>query len=97
MSWPATPDATHYNTYRGTIPDTMFGGRPPGAEYDHVCYESDDAFGDGATTATDTSSPPVGTAYYYLDSGEGMCGESDVGHASSGAVIPNPMVCPTPP
>jgi hypothetical protein len=97
MSWAATPDATHWNTYRGTIPNAMFASRPPGAVYDHVCFESADAFGDGATVTTDTSILPIGTAYYYLHSGEGVCGESDVGHSSSGAAIPNPMACPTPP
>jgi hypothetical protein len=97
MSWPATPDATHWNTYRGTVPGTMLGSRPPGTVYDHTCYESGDALGDGPTTATDSGDPPAGTAYYYVDSGEGACGESAVGHASSGDPIPNTAACPTPP
>jgi hypothetical protein len=97
VSWPVSPGATHWNTYRGTIPSTMLGSRLPGSVYDHVCYESDDAFADGATATTDTSIPPLGAAFYYQMSGEGPCGESDIGHASSGAPIPNLPACPTPP
>lgn len=95
VQWPATLDAAHYNTYRGTIPATMLGSRPAPV-YDHVCYESADAFGDGATTSTDAALPPVGTGFYYLVSGEQGC-ESVLGHASSGAVIPNATPCPSPP
>jgi hypothetical protein len=95
--WPATPDATHWNTYRGTIPDALLGSRPPGQTYDHACHESADALGDGPTTTTDLADPPVGTAYYYLDTGEGACGESPPGRSSRGSFIPNPLACPTPP
>jgi len=97
LGWPATLDATHWNTYRGTIPGTMLGSRPPGAVYDQACFESADAQGDGPTLTTDASVPEVGTGFYYLVSGEGACGESPIGHASSGAEVPNVSACPTPP
>jgi slime mold repeat-containing protein len=95
LQWPATPDAGIYNTYRGTIPANMLGSRGA-AVYDQVCYESADAMGDGPTISTDASPPPLGTGFYYLVSGEQGC-ESALGHASSGAPIPNISPCPTPP
>jgi hypothetical protein len=97
LTWPASPNAIHWNTYRGTIPSGLLGSRIPASVYDQACFESADAHGDGATVATDTSNPPRGTAFYYLTSGEAPCGESDIGHASSGAKIPNTLACPTPP
>jgi hypothetical protein len=97
MSWTTTAGATHWNTYRGTIPSGLLGSRLPGSVYDQVCFESADALGDGATTSTDAANPPTGTGYYYLISGEGACGEGDIGHNSSGAFIPNAAPCPTPP
>ncbi|OLD62949.1 MAG: hypothetical protein AUI47_10735 [Acidobacteria bacterium 13_1_40CM_2_68_5] len=97
--WAPTPDASHWNTYRGTIPAKLLGSRPPGAVYDQACFESDDSFGDGTTICTDASNPPLGMAFYYLVSGESVCGESSIGHPSAppGAVIPNTSPCPTPP
>ena len=97
MSWSPTADATHWNAYRGTIPEETLGNRPPGAVYDHLCFESGDSIGDGTTTSTDVSDPPLNTAYYFLISGEGVCGESVPGRDFSGAAIPNGMPCPTPP
>ncbi len=99
MVWPPTADATHWNTYRGTIPAAMLGSRLPASVYDQLCYESDDSGGNGATTAIDPANPPRGTAFYYLASGENACGESLIGQPSSpsGAVIPNTSPCPTPP
>ena len=97
FSWPPTPDATHWNAYRGTIPSTLLGSRLPGAVYDHVCHESADAFADGATVSTDAGSPTLGTALYYLETAEGTCGESVAGHPSAGADILTPTPCPTPP
>ena len=97
--WPPTPDATHWNTYRGTIPAKLLGSRLPASVYDQVCYESDDTGGNGATTAIDPTNPPLGTAFYYLTSGESACGESPIGEPSTppGGVIPNTSPCPTPP
>jgi len=97
VSWPATPGAAHWNSYRGTIPIAMMGSRLPGSVYDHTCHESADALSDGATVSTDSTDPPVGTAYYYLSSAESTCGESLVGRSSSGVPIPNDSPCPTPP
>jgi hypothetical protein len=82
---------------RGTIPNNLLGSRLPGSVYDQVCFESADAFTDGATLTTDAAIPALGTAFYYFITGEGACGESDLHHASSGAVVPNTSPCPTPP
>jgi hypothetical protein len=83
--------------YRGTIPSNGLGSRLPASVYDQVCFESANAFGDGATITTDAAIPPVGTAFYYFVTGEGICGESSLHRASSGAVVPNTSPCPTPP
>jgi len=97
LFWPETADATHWNTYRGTIPARGMASRPAGSEYDHSCYESDDAFGDGANISTDASVPPSGTAYYYVVTGESGCGESVAALNSANQPIPMPSFCPTPP
>ncbi|HKQ61217.1 MAG TPA: hypothetical protein VJS92_07985 [Candidatus Polarisedimenticolaceae bacterium] len=87
LFWPASAGASHWNTYRGTVPSL----------YNHTCFESADAGGNGPTTSVDPAIPPPGGRFYYLISGEGACGESALGHASSGATIPNTSPCPTPP
>jgi hypothetical protein len=46
---------------------------------------------------TDRGIPPLGTAWYYLVTGENFCGESILHRASSGFVVPNTLACPTPP
>jgi hypothetical protein len=97
LQWAPTPQGQHWNSYRGTIPHTGLGSRPPGAVYDHTCYESADEFGDGPTVSIDPTSPPVGTGYYYLVTEENACGEGPLGNASSGAPRPNASPCPTPP
>jgi hypothetical protein len=95
--WVAAPAASHHNTYRGTIPASMLGSRLPMSVYDHACFESDDAQGNGSTETHDTDIPRLGTAFYYDMSGENGCGEGPLGAASSGVVRPNPLPCPTPP
>ena len=95
MSWSPTPDASHWNTYRGTIPAAGLGSRTP--PYDHVCFESDDAAGDGALVSVDPENPRVGSAYYYVITGEGTCGESAPGVDSDLTPRPLPFPCPTPP
>ena len=97
MTWPTAPGASFYNTYRGTIPQHMMASRTPaGPLYDQTCFEYGDAHGDGATISTDASSPPVGTAFYYLVSEETGCGESSVGSDWNGTPIPNPNACSNP-
>jgi hypothetical protein len=97
FSWPATPAATHWNSYRGTIPAGMLGSRLPGTVYDHTCYESADANLDGPTTSIDSGGPPPGSGYYYEATHEGACGEGPLGSDWTGAARPNPSPCPTPP
>ena len=97
IQWSPTPDATHWNTYRGSIPIGLLGSRPPGPVYDQTCFESADSGGNGATTAVDPATPALGAAFYYLVDGEGACGESVLGRDSSGTVIANTSPCPTPP
>ena len=86
-------------TCRGTIPQKLMSSRLPGSVYDQACYESDDSGADGPTIAIDRSTPPLGTAFYYLVSGENACGESIIGRPSAppGGIISNALPCPTPP
>jgi len=95
LSWTEIPLATHYNTYRGTIPRSGMGSRT--SPYDHTCHESDDSAGNGATVSTDGASPPAGTASYYDVSGGNSCGEGPLGKRSNGETRPNASPCPTPP
>ena len=97
FDWPAPGGAAHSNSYRGTIPAGLLGTRPSAGRFDQTCFESADALGDGATISTDASSPPLGTAYYYLVDEEGACGEGPLGTQTSGQPIPNSAPCPTPP
>jgi hypothetical protein len=70
------------------------GGRV--VAYDHVCFESDDSAGNGATQSTDATVPPPGEGFYYLVSGEWGC-EGSIGLASDGTPRTNFDACPTPP
>jgi subtilase family serine protease len=97
FSWPVSGGATQWNSYRGSVPAGYLGSRLPGSPYDQTCYESADAFADGPMVSTDASNPPAGTAYYYLVTGEGSCGEGSMGTQSSGQPISNSSPCPTPP
>jgi hypothetical protein len=97
FAWTETPDAAHWNSYRGTIPPSLLGSRPAASRYDHACYESADAAGDGATLSVDAEPPRVGWAFYFDVTGEAVCGEGPLGRATSGAVRPNAFPCPTPP
>jgi uncharacterized repeat protein (TIGR01451 family) len=97
LTWPSVDGASFYNTYRGTIPNRMLASRPPAAPlYDQACFEFGDAKGDGALVSTDTTSPPVGTAFYYLVSEETSCGESAIGSDWNGTLIPNTSPCSNP-
>jgi cysteine-rich repeat protein len=94
MTWTAASNSRHSNTYRGTITGPL-GLRPPASVFDHTCFESDDSLGDGANVTTDASTPPLGTAYYYVSAGEG-CGEGPAGPDASHPMPPLTL-CPTPP
>ena len=96
MQWFVLPGAS-FNTYRGSIPPGMLGSRPAVTRYDQTCFESADALGDGATQTTDPGVPGIGVAFYYLVSTESGGCESALGYASSGALVPNTVPCPTPP
>ncbi|HEV8201474.1 MAG TPA: protease pro-enzyme activation domain-containing protein [Candidatus Polarisedimenticolia bacterium] len=97
FGWPVPGSGAHGNSYRGTIPAGLLGSRSPAARYDQICYESADALADGSTASTDASTPPPGTAFYYLVTEEGACGEGPLGFDSSSQAIPNTSPCPTPP
>ena len=94
FSWTPAPNANFHNAYRGTIVGPM-GSRLPGSVYDHTCFESADAQKNGDLTCSDPALPPLGTAYYYLTSGE-RCGEGTL-DTDATHPIPNPSSCPTPP
>jgi kumamolisin len=94
FNWPTISGAAHYNSYRGTIPAGLLGSRSAATRFDQTCFERADAFGDGATVSTDASIPPIGTAFYYLATGDGSCGEGPLGTQTSGQTIPNSSPCP---
>lgn len=94
FTWSAAVDSRFSNSYRGTIAGPL-GARLPGSVYDHACFESADAQGNGNQVSSDPATPPLGTVYYYLSDGEG-CGEGALDTDASHP-IPNPSPCPTPP
>jgi len=97
LAWDPSPGADHWNTYRGTIPPTLLGSRDPADAYDHLCYENADLGGDGTTRSRVPGDPPLGSAYYFVVTAEGPCGEEPPGVSSSGLLRPLPQPCPTPP
>jgi uncharacterized repeat protein (TIGR01451 family) len=96
MTWQSVSGASFYNTYRGTIPSSGLGSRPPAGIYDQTCFEYGDEHGDGAQVSTDTSAPPLGALFYYLVSEETPCGEGSIGSDSNGTPIPNTSPCSNP-
>jgi len=102
LEWPMAADASVWNSYRGTIPPRHMGIRGTGLEFDHACFESGDAFGDGPDHSTEAGLPVLGEAFYYLVSAENDCAESDLGRGWSGVgggptPRPNALACPSPP
>jgi hypothetical protein len=97
--WNADVGTGQYESYVGTIPSHMMGGRPN--PYDYHCLQGNLAPTGGSVTAFDASEPAVGTARYYLMSGENACGEGTLGASSAGQPRPAPYSCglphPTPP
>src|SRR5206468_3336952 len=84
LTWTKIGQANVFNVYRGTFKDgTVFA-------YNHTCLES--AWPDLASQ--DSSSPPVGTVYYYLVSGANSCGEGCLGLVGppGACEIPNPVL-----
>jgi hypothetical protein len=98
LAWSPAPGATHWNTYRGTISRSGgLGSRPAGEEYDHVCFESADLGGNGATRTVDVSTPVLGLTYYYLVTGENSAVEGPAGVSTLGTPRVPPSPCVTPP
>jgi hypothetical protein len=96
--WTPTPGATHWNSYRGTIPTLTMGSRMPGGSaYDHSCFENGNILLNGPTLSWDPWWPDIGTGYYYLVTEENGCGEGPAGWSYDGGLRPMPMPCPTPP
>jgi len=83
LTWGADPSSLTYALYRGTIDAGPW-------VFDHACLPPS-LPGPGATDAT---SPPPGTAFYYLVSGRNACGEGPLGASSNGQPRPNPSPCP---
>jgi hypothetical protein len=86
VSWPFAEQAPVYDLYRGSI---TIGAA---WSYNHGCR----AWALPRPESTDTSLPPIGTAFYYLSSGVNTCGEGALGRNSSGAPVPRGNICPTP-
>jgi len=97
LAWSPAPFASHWNTYRGTIPPGLMGDPGRRDPYDHVCFESADLAGDGLTATTDFSIPAVGSGFYYVVSGENRLVEGPAMMDSSGLAHHPPSPCLTPP
>jgi len=97
LEWTPAPEASMSNTYRGRVPAVGGMGSLSAGPYSHTCFESGDAQGNGATRSVDAEEMRPGEIRYYLVSGETVCGESPLGWASDGTVIPNLSSCPSPP
>jgi len=97
LEWTPTTGGSHWNSYIGTIPAGLLGSRPPGAVYDHLCFESADFAQDGPSRSKVYFDPPVGEAFYFMATVESMCVEGPFGPASPGIARPMLQACPTPP
>jgi hypothetical protein len=97
LAWDPAPFASHWNTYRGTIPPGLMGDPGRRDPYDHVCFESANLAGDGRTATTDIAIPPVGGGFYYVVSGENRLVEGPAVVDSNGMPRWPPSPCLTPP
>jgi len=84
--WSPDPVAVTYNVYKGILS----AGEPLG--YVHHCMKAHTA----ATQVPDPTLPPPGGYFYYLVSGENLCGEAGLGLASDGTPRPLDTPCPPP-
>ena len=89
-SWNLAFCATVYNVYQQAGPLTNCGG--VACSYG-LCEWSGLVTNNAAQVAT----PPVGTVYFYLVTGENVIGEGTMGFSSAGFMRPNLFPCPTPP
>jgi hypothetical protein len=105
ITWAHSETALTYNVYRGTVPQSGFGTRGSGTDaYDHTCFESEDAAGDGPRVAVDGDPIPPGSAgYYYIVSAVGPVEEGSMGQSSfdldpgaPGVRIERPRAAPCP-
>jgi len=83
MGWSGSAGVTAYNLYRGIV-----GGG--GWSYDQVCF----APGLPSPGASDGSTSPAGTSFYYLVAGVNACGEGPLGFTSGSQLRPNLSPCP---
>jgi hypothetical protein len=94
IEWTAPRLSGEWNVYRGTIPKNLMGSRA--GVYDHLCLERGDFIGDGYTHSIDPTTPPLGTAWYYVVAEKTGCGEGPPGFDSDGSArpLPNPCIVP---
>jgi hypothetical protein len=87
IAWAAEVEPGPFNVYRGTITTGV------AFTYNQSCY----VYLSPGTSTTDTLTPPVGQALYYLVSRkEATCNESNLGQDGAGADRPNLAYCPLP-
>jgi hypothetical protein len=79
IAWGQSAQAILYNSYVGTIGPGPFA-------HNHQCLE----IGSPDTASAHETTPPVGSAHYFLVSGVSRCGESRTGAASDGTPHPPP-------
>ena len=76
--------AGSYRAYRGSRTGAA------GFAFNHACFFTSFT----GSQFSDSEVPLKGAGYYYLVSGSNLCGESDLGSASSGTLRPNSAPCP---
>ncbi len=82
ISWTDPPGV--YNVYRG-----LTSAGVPWA-YNQTCFDSHTP----ASSTSDSATPALGTAFFYLVTRLDQCAESTPGDDSSGSPRPNPGPCP---
>jgi len=83
LTWGRSAQGPTANVYRGSIDPRM-----PWS-YDVSCLFPEHPL----TTVEDTEMPPVGTAFFYLISGNNLCGESRMGVDNTGADLFPAQAC----
>lgn len=90
LEWSSAPCATSYNVYRRS------GQRLVDANHDGIADDYGACLFSGLATdfAVDTLTPPPGSMFTYLVTGENATGEGSLGFTSAGAQRPNRAPCP---
>jgi len=95
LEWSRADRALFYNVYRGTIASLVAGGGvKTSAATKLACGITTDADSDGLPDTMDSSSLPVGGAFYYLVTGRSLAGEGPLGPFDAAPPRINDSQCP---